>query len=74
MTEKQPGPAPRVRLIEVSVKRELTVLSTRPRDLIIAVLPRRVSFYADQLLRIFLIFSIFSQKLMLLLIISEVKK
>ena len=25
MTEKQPGPAPGVRLIEVSVKRELTV-------------------------------------------------
>ena len=26
MTEKRPGPAPGVRLIEVSVKRELTVL------------------------------------------------
>ena len=26
MTEKQPGPTPGVRLIEVSVKRELTVL------------------------------------------------
>ena len=27
MTEKRPGPAPGVRLIEVSVKRELTVSS-----------------------------------------------
>ena len=27
MTEKRPGPAPGVRLIEVSVKRELTVCS-----------------------------------------------
>ena len=26
MTEKRPGPAPGVRLIEVSVKRELTVI------------------------------------------------
>ena len=32
MTEKQPGPAPGVRLIEVSVKRELTVLSSARYD------------------------------------------
>ena len=28
MTEKRPGPAPGVRLIEVSVKKELTVLTS----------------------------------------------
>ena len=34
MTEKRPGPAPGVRLIEVSVKREFTVVEAQPRAIL----------------------------------------
>ena len=59
MTEKRPGPAPGVRVIEVSVKRELTVLQYEPDTDTIFSQPPLISFKRDKNIRNFFVRSAF---------------